>query len=228
MLRSGKETSVVWTNGKKAVDGTVESTEAAEEPNELLTVSMPLGLFKRAFTQRGLSVEKFVKDFNINLLAVNFLWSDVPLLSVSAKIFSKNVVAVVDSGSSGVVISCGCVSRLGLKPDDLVEMNIASLNGVEKKSRSVFFDVPIKVGHSLVSLPTLVADGLFVDVLLGANWLKAVGACLDVSQLELVVDSEKLKLKKLPNPSKDFVGSSFKMYTKRRLRFLLVPLFCVA
>ena len=208
----GKETSVVWMYKKKAVDGTVESTEAAQEPNELLTVSMPLGLFKRAITQRGLSVKKFVEDFNINLLAVNFLWSDVPLFSVSAKIFSKNVVAVVDSGSSGVVISCDCVSCLRLKPDDLVEMNIASLNGVEKKSRSVFFHVPIKVGNSLVSLPALVADGLFVDVLLGANWLKAVGACLDVSRLELVVDSEKLKLKKLPDPSKDFVGSGFRMY----------------
>ena len=73
VLRSGKETLVVWTYGKKAVDGTVESTETAEEPNKLLTVSMPLGLFKRAITQRGLSVEKFVKDLNIDLLAVNFL-----------------------------------------------------------------------------------------------------------------------------------------------------------
>ena len=42
VLRSGKETSVVWKYSKKAVDGTVESTEAAEEPNKLLTVSMPL------------------------------------------------------------------------------------------------------------------------------------------------------------------------------------------
>ena len=90
-----------------------------------------------------------------------------------------------------------------------METNIASLNGVEKNSRSVFFDVSIKVRNSLVSLPALVADGLFVDVLLGANWLKAVGACLDVSRLELLVDSEKLKLKKLPDPSKDFVGSGF-------------------
>ena len=46
--------SVVWTYGKKAVDGTVESTEAAEEPIKLLTVSMPLYLFKRAINQRGL------------------------------------------------------------------------------------------------------------------------------------------------------------------------------
>ena len=161
-----------------------------------------------------MSVSKFVEDSNINLLAVNFSWSDVPLLSVPAKVFSRNVVAVVDLGSSGVVVSCGCVSCLNLQPDDQVKMNIASLNGVEKKTRSVFFELPIKVGHSLASLPALVADGLFVDILLGANWLKAVGAFLDVSQLELVVDSEKLKLKKLPNPSKDFVGSGFKMYAR--------------
>ena len=115
VLCSGKEMLVVWTYSKKAVDGTVDSTEAAEESTKLLTVSMPLGLFKRAITQRGFSVKKFVEDFNINLLAANFLWSDVPLFSVPAKIFAKNVVAIVDSGSSGVVVSCGCVSCLGLK-----------------------------------------------------------------------------------------------------------------
>ena len=83
----------------------------------------------------------------------------MPLLSVPAKVFSKNVIAVVNSGSSGVVVSCGCVSRLNFQPDDQVKMSIASLSGVEKKTRSVFFDVPIKVGHYLVSLPALVADG---------------------------------------------------------------------
>ena len=214
--------------GKKAVDSANDGADTAEEPTELLTVSMPLAMFKRAITQRGLSVWKFVEDFNINLLAVNFSWSDVPLLLVPAKIFARNVVAVVDSGSSGVVVSRGCVSRLSLKPDDQVEMNIASLNGVEKKSRDVFFDVPIEVGNSLVSLPALVADGLFVDVLLGANWLKAVNARLDVSRLELLVDSEKLKLKKLPDPSKDFVGSVFVSMLVKRLRFLMVLLLRVA
>ena len=76
----------------------------------------------------------------------------------------------------------------------------------------MFFDITIKVGNSLVRLPALVADGLFVDVLLGANWLKAVGACLDVSCLELLIDLEKLKLKKLPDLCKDFVGSGFRIY----------------
>ena len=54
------------------MDGTVESTEAAEEPTKLLIVSMPLSLFKRAITQRGLLIKKFVEDFNINLLTVDF------------------------------------------------------------------------------------------------------------------------------------------------------------
>ena len=152
---------------------------------------MQLNLFKGAITQCGLSVKKFFKDFN-NLLAINFLCSDVPLLSVPAKIFLKNVVAVVDSGSSGVVVSCGCVLCLGLKPENQVGRNIASLSGVEKKLRSVFFDAPIEVGNLLVSLLALVADGLFVDILLGSNWLKAVGACIDVSWLKLVVNLRSL------------------------------------
>ena len=53
--------SVVWTYGKKAVDGTVESTEAAEELTKALTVSMALGLFKWAIAQHGLSVGSLLK-----------------------------------------------------------------------------------------------------------------------------------------------------------------------
>ena len=132
------------------------------------------------------------------------------------KIFSKHVVAVVDLGSSGVVVSCGCVACLKLEPDNQVEMNIASLNGVEKKIRDVFFDVPIEVGQSLVMLPALIADGLFVDVCLAANQTKGVGSCRDINRLEKVVYKEKLRLKKLPNPFEDFVGAGFKMYASKR------------
>ena len=87
VLHSGKETRVTRTYGKKAVDSANNSADTAEEPTKLLTVSMLLAMFKQAITQHNLSVSKFVEDFNINLLAVNFLWSDVPLLLVPAIIF---------------------------------------------------------------------------------------------------------------------------------------------
>ena len=45
-------------------------------------------------------------------------------------------------------------------------MNTDSLNVIEKKTKSVLFNVPIKVGNSFVSLPALVANNLFVDVFL--------------------------------------------------------------
>ena len=85
VLSSGKETQVTWTYGKKVVDGANNSTEATEELTKLLNVSEPLAMFKQAITQHGLSVSKFVEDFNINLLAINLSWSDVPLRSVPAK-----------------------------------------------------------------------------------------------------------------------------------------------
>ena len=50
VLRSGKETQVTWTYGKKVVDVANNSTEATEELTELLTVSMPLAMFKWAIT----------------------------------------------------------------------------------------------------------------------------------------------------------------------------------
>ena len=50
MLCSGKETQVTWTYGKKMVDSANNGTEATEEPNKLLTISMPLAMFKRAIT----------------------------------------------------------------------------------------------------------------------------------------------------------------------------------
>ena len=70
-----------------------------------------------------------------------------------------------------MVVPCSCVSQLGLKPYYLVEMNIASLNRVDNNSRDKFFYLHIEVRNSLVSLPVLVEDSLFVDIF-GANWLE--------------------------------------------------------
>ena len=99
------------------------------------------------------------------------MWLDVPLFSKPAKIFSKNVVAVVKLRSSGVVVFCGFVACLKLNPDDQVEMNTASMKGVEKKIRVVFFIIPFEVGQSMAMLTSLVADSFIKYVIPGANWM---------------------------------------------------------
>ena len=55
-----KEMLVVWLYSKEATDGTVESNKTAEELTKLLTISMPLNLFKQAIIQRCLYIDKFV------------------------------------------------------------------------------------------------------------------------------------------------------------------------
>ena len=97
-------------------------------------------------------------------------------------------------------------------------MNIASFNGLEKKIRDIFFDMPIEVGQYLVMLLALAADGLSVDVLLNTNWIKAVGSCLYINRIETVTDKEKIRLKQLPNPFEDFIGAGFIMCASERVK----------
>ena len=48
-----------------------------------------------------------------------------------------------------------------------------------------FKNLPRRVGKLMVMLPAMIAEGLFVEVLLGANKLKVVGAHLERTQLEI-------------------------------------------
>ena len=50
--------------------------------------------------------------------------------------------------------------------------------------------MPKEVGHNLVLFPANIADGISVDVLLGTNWMKAVGICLDIDRVKIVADEE--------------------------------------
>ena len=69
VLCSGRETEVTQTYSKKAAESANKGVEAAEEPTRSLTVSMPLGEFKQAITQRGFPVNRFVQEFNIKMLS---------------------------------------------------------------------------------------------------------------------------------------------------------------
>ena len=101
--------------------------------------------------------------------------------------------AVVDPWSSGVIFSCDYVPWLGIQIDNQEEVNVALLSILEKKVREVFYDMPKEASKLKVFLPALVADNLFLDVLLVINWLKVVEAHLDVTQLKIRVNFEKLR-----------------------------------
>ena len=68
-------------------------------------------------------------------------WTKCLASAIRAKVNGKPVVAIVDTGSAGVVISESCFVRIGLKEDNEVEYNITSATCTNKKLRKVLFGI---------------------------------------------------------------------------------------
>ena len=81
--------------------------------------------------------------------------------------------AIINMGSSGVVVSQSCVDKYALKVNDEIKFHINKASSSTKK-KPVIFALCIEVGSSSVVLPALVMDGLHFDLLLGMNWLAVV------------------------------------------------------
>ena len=51
----------------------------------------------------------------------------------------------------------------------------------------------------MVTLPAMIAEGLFVEAFLGANKLKAVGTCLEIIWLKIRATDKKAWDEEMPN-----------------------------
>ena len=76
-------------------------------------------------SMKGPVLEKEFKKQFMSLLVKDFNWSQRTAIALKAILNGQNVVAIIDTGSSGVVVSCGCVVWLGIQQDKKVEINIA-------------------------------------------------------------------------------------------------------
>lgn len=156
--------------------------------------------------------KKFLKDFNFSMLTESFSWSKKSALILPACIEGKSVIAVIDTGCSGVVISQGCFERLKLKEDDSVEFTLTSAVDTVKKSRKVFKGLEIKVGSSVTKLPAIVLEGLHFDALLGVNWITSVNAKLDVAKNTIQVNNEEITLQSFSEPETNLIQKSSRLY----------------
>ena len=66
------------------------------------------------------------------------------------------MVAIVDTGSAGVVMSESCFERLGLKEENELDYTITSAMGTNKKLRKVFLGVEVAVGKNRRCIPAIV------------------------------------------------------------------------
>ena len=90
------------------------------------------------------------------MVVKDFKWSQQTAIAMKALLNKQKELAIIDIGSSGVVISKSCFRRLSLMQDGEVEFAITSATDNNRKHRKVIKEVEIELGKSKATVPVIV------------------------------------------------------------------------
>ena len=134
-------------------------------------------------------------------------------MAILAKKSAESVVAIVSTGSAGVVISESCFERLGLAGNDEAEYTITSATDTNKKLRNVLFGVEIAVEKSKRCIPAIVLEGLHFDVLLEMSWVKETNPIFKATEGGVSVNGKNVKYKPYPDLALFIVEEGVRVYS---------------
>ena len=86
---------------------------------------------------KGISGIREIGEQCIAMVIKDFKWSQQTAILMEALLNKQKVVAIIDTGSSGGVISESCFRRLVLMQDGEVEFTITSATDTNQKHRKV-------------------------------------------------------------------------------------------
>ena len=180
-------------------------------------IALPSNQFKQLAENKNFNRKAFAKSFNLACKIEEFKWSDKNIPTVPAKVSNKTVSAIVDTGSTVIVISRRCFDRLGLVKDAEVLLTLSSVTNTVMAPQKVFYNVKIQVGRSVTRLPAIVAEGLQFDLLLGVNWIAVAKAQIDINQKMLAVNGEIIQMKTLQDPVSNLCQGITKVYSQEKV-----------
>ena len=105
---------------------------------------------------KGMIGIKDIWEQCVAMVIKDFKWSQQTAIAMKALLNKQKVVSLIDTGSSGVVISKSCFRRLGLLQDGEVEFTIALATDTNQKHRKVIKEVENEVGKSKAAVPSIV------------------------------------------------------------------------
>ena len=96
-----------------------------------------------------------------------------------AQVDGATVQLILDSGSSGSVISKQFLEKVGRKVDQPSNINMIGINGEKRKAQGEIKSLPIVVQQQLLPINVVVSEATGYDVLVGNDWLTKYQAKLD-------------------------------------------------
>ena len=88
-----------------------------------------------------------------------------------AQVDGAMIQLILDSGSSGSVISKQFLEKVGRKIDQFSHVNMIGINGEKRKALGEIRSLPIVVQKQLLPVNIIVSEATGYDVLVENNWL---------------------------------------------------------
>ena len=96
-----------------------------------------------------------------------------------AQVDGAMVQLILDSGSSGSVISKQFLEKVGRKVDQPSHVNMIGINGEKRKALGEIKSLPITIQQQLLPVNVVVSEATGYDILVGNDWLTKYQAKLD-------------------------------------------------
>jgi hypothetical protein len=116
-------------------------------------------------------------------------------LYCNANIMGNNIPLIVDSGSSGSVVSSHLLKKLGIQIDRPSSINMINVHGESKRALGEISDFPFVVGGVKIPIDVVVTDAYSYQAIVGNDWLSKVNAKIDWSLSIMIIQWNEKKIK---------------------------------
>jgi len=97
----------------------------------------------------------------------------------TAKVDGQWIQLILDSGSSGSVITKSFMEKINRKIDRQSSINMVGIHGDKKKALGEISNLPITIQDNLLPIDVVVSEATGYDVLVGNDWFIKYQAILD-------------------------------------------------
>src|SRR5260363_105326 len=115
-------------------------------------------------------------------------------LYCDAVVNNKIILLIVDSGSSGSVVSSYLLSELGVKVKRPSTVNMVNVHGQSKRAIGEISNFPFFVGGVRIPIDVVVTDALSYQAIVGNDWLSKVQPKIDYNASEMALHWENEKI----------------------------------
>ena len=136
----------------------------------------------------------FKDAFQLSLKSKEFVWTNKRVIMTKTKVEGQEVIFIIDTGCSRVIISKGYMSRIRLEMVVEIDFTLNNADKTAEKQRLIFEKMNIGVGRSMVALLVIVVDRSHFDLLLGVNWIKEVEAEFNFEKNQLIIEGETIMI----------------------------------